>query len=70
VSFYKPWCQEVIEVAISSGSFTMTVIEGVGIRKVHEEFAILITVVLSHSGFCVGKFFKYNIPLLSYPLYY
>jgi len=71
VSFYKPWCQEVVEVAISCGSFEMTVIEGVGVRKVHEEFVILVTVVLSHSGACVRKFFtKYNTPLLSYLLYY
>jgi hypothetical protein len=56
----------VVEVAITCGSFEMTVIEGVGIRKVHEEFVILVTVVLSHSGFSMGKFFtKYNIPLPS-----
>jgi hypothetical protein len=59
------------EVAISCGSFEMTVIEGMGIRKVHEKFVILVTVVLSHSGFSIGKFFtKYSIPLPSYPVYY
>jgi len=37
----------VAEVAIPCGSFQMTVIEGLGIRKVHEKFVILVTVVLS-----------------------
>jgi len=66
VSFYKPWYQEVVEVAISCGSFEMTVIEGVGIRKVHEEFVILVTVVLSHSGFCVEKFNTIFLCLLTH----
>jgi len=71
VSLYKPCCQEVAEVAISCSSFEMTVIEGVRIRKVCEKFVILVTVVLSHSVFSMGKFFtKYNIPLPSDPLYY
>jgi hypothetical protein len=62
---------EVVKVAISCGSFEMTVLEGVGIRIVHEEFVIVVSVVLSHLGFSTGKFFtKYNIPLPSYPVYY
>lgn len=54
-------------VSVSYGAFQMPVTAGVGIREVWGEFVVLVTVVLSHSGFSVRKFLaKYNIAL---PLY-